>query len=299
MDLRSILALGGPPAPSQRREPNSGSCRDNVLAMGVLTVDLSAVGVVMSADSQPIEALNGRTRILGQQGQRHTRNPIVRRTAAGFAGFTGFVGTERIGTRTTRNWLDAFGSRHPSAPLADYATAMGQELTAEWQAHGIISVLEILISGVEKSEVRFWYVRNSQGLNADGTYVAPAPQFKAVNDLDRNYVPLAVRRGLTKEQLLQQQMLSFRQGDLRPAATVFDAFAEILSLLYAHGIPGFTPIASVDDLGYFARQRLEFVKRLYSQKHGIHRQSQAPIGGKVHVVGVDRKGVVQDYYKSP
>jgi hypothetical protein len=61
--------------------------------------------------------------------------------------------------------------------------------------------------------------------------------------------------------------------------------------------PGFAPFTSVDDLGSFARQRLEFVKRLYDMKHGIYRNPVAPIGGKVHVVGVDPDGVLRDYSK--
>ncbi len=56
-------------------------------------------------------------------------------------------------------------------------------------------------------------------------------------------------------------------------------------------------MASVDDLGHFARQRLEFVKRLYSKKHGIYRGPVAPNGGKVHVLGVGPNGVVQKYSK--
>jgi hypothetical protein len=68
-------------------------------------------------------------------------------------------------------------------------------------------------------------------------------------------------------------------------------------MLYAQGIDGFTPIASLDDLGCFARQRLEFVRRLYSQKHGIYRKSPAPLGGNVHVIGVGRDGVIRKYSK--
>jgi hypothetical protein len=82
--------------------------------VGVLTVDLTAYGVVMSADSQPIEAMDGVTRVLGQPGRRHTRNPILTRNAGGFAGFTGYVGTETIGGKATRDWLDAFGAGHSS-----------------------------------------------------------------------------------------------------------------------------------------------------------------------------------------
>ncbi len=251
----------------------------------------------MSADSQPIEALDGETHVLGQPGQRHTRNPILTREAGGFAGFTGYVGTETVGGKATRDWLDAFGAKNPTASLADYAHALGRELTDEWQRHGLASVLEILISGVEDGDVRFWYVRNSQGLYDDGTYRAPKTTFDAVNDLDVNYVPRDLGPGQTKEDLLRERMYSFRQGALLPAAAIFDVFRDILGMLYAHGIDGFTPIASVDDLAYFARQRMEFVKRLYSQKHGIYRESAAPLGGKVHVVGVGRDGVIRKYSK--
>jgi hypothetical protein len=265
--------------------------------MGVLTVDLTAFGVVMSADSQPIEALDGETRVLGQPGRRHTRNPILTRHAGGFAGFTGYVGTETIGGVGTRDWLHAFGARHPTESLCDYARALGLELTDEWQRGGVASVLEILISGVEDGEVRFWFVRNSQGLYDHGTYRAPKAAFDVVDDLDVNYVPRDLRPGQTKEELLRERIYSFRQGALLPAAAIFDVFRDILALLYAHSIDGFSPIASLDDLGYFARQRMEFVKRLYDKRHGIYRKSPAPLSGKVHVVGVGRNGVRRDYSK--
>jgi hypothetical protein len=114
-----------------------------------------------------------------------------------------------------------------------------------------------------------------------------------VNDLDENYVP----RGESKDELLQTRLFSFRQGALVPASVVFDSFGAILGLLYSQGIPGFEPIGSIDDLGYFARQRLEFMKRLYSARHGVYRGTVAPLGGKVHVFGVDRGGVIKEYSK--
>jgi hypothetical protein len=223
--------------------------------------------------------------------------PILVRDAGGFTGFVGYVGTEQIGTTDMRVWLDSFGARHPTQTLAEYATALGQELTDEWQRHGLASVLEILISGIENGDVRFWFVRNSQGLYADGTYMAPKATFDAVDDFDGNYVLRDLRPGQTKEDLLRERIYSFRQGALLPAAGVFDMFRDILGTLYAHGINGFTPMASIDDLGHFARQRLEFVKRLYSKKHGIYRDAVAPIGGKVYVLGIGRDSVVRKYSK--
>jgi hypothetical protein len=265
--------------------------------MGVLTVDLTAFGVVMTADSQPIEALPGNTRLLGHVGRWHSRNPIVHRDAGGFTGFTGYVGTEEIGDLGTREWLEAFARHHPTERLHDYASALGQELTAAWQHHGLSSILEILISGVEDGEVRFWFVRNSSGLNADGTYQPPNAAFAVVDDLDVNHIPHDLLPGQTKEDVLRERLYSFRQGALLPAAAIFDAFQSILTMLYVQGINGFTPIASLDDLGHFARMRLEFLKRLYSKRHGIYRDPVAPIGGKVHVVGVGRDGVIKKYSK--
>ncbi len=84
----------------------------------MLTVDLTGFGVVMTADSQPIEAIDRETRVLAHSGRWHTRNPILTREAMGFAGFTGFVGTETIGDKPTRDWLVTFGTKHPTLSLA-------------------------------------------------------------------------------------------------------------------------------------------------------------------------------------
>jgi hypothetical protein len=126
-------------------------------SVGLLAVDVSSYGVVMSADSQPVELLDHETRVLAQPGQRRTRNPILIRDAGGFVGLTGFVGTETIGGRTTREWLTAFDARHPEATLSEYASALGGELTEEWKRLQLRSILEILITGVESEDVRFVY----------------------------------------------------------------------------------------------------------------------------------------------
>lgn len=64
-----------------------------------------------------------------------------------------------------------------------------------------------------------------------------------------------------------------------------------------HGVDGFEPVGSLDDVAYFARQRMEFLKRLSSKKHGIYTKSPASLGGEVHVLGVDRNGVMKTYPK--
>lgn len=261
-------------------------------------MDLSRFGVVMSADSQPVELLDRKARVLANAGGHLTRCPILTRHTAGFTGFTGFVGTEAIGAIPTRDWLARFGKRHEDDGLAAYAKALGETLTKEWEKRALSSVLEILVSGVENGEVRFWFVRNSDGLHDDDwTYRTPLPEFAVVDDLDGNYVPRDLIPSQTKEDLLRSRMYSFRQGALLPAAHVFEAFSKILQTIYAQPVEGFEPIASLDDLAYFARQRIEFLKRLYSEKHGIYKKSPAPIGGEVHVLGVTREGEVRQYPK--
>jgi hypothetical protein len=184
------------------------------------------------------------------------------------------------------------------ATLAEYARSLGHDLSAVWQSLGLETVLEILISGIENGDVRFWFVRNSQGLyEHDWSYRAPKREFDVVDDLDGRYMPRDLKPGQTKEELLQERTYSFRQGVLLPAAPVFDGFSAILTMLQTHRVDGFEPVASLDDVAYFARQRMEFLKRLSSRKHGIYTKSPAPLGGEVHVFGVDRQGVMKAYPK--
>jgi hypothetical protein len=265
--------------------------------MGLLALDVSAHGIVMSADSQPVEIRDGETRVL-TGGTPRTRNPILIRDGGGFRGLVGFVGTEDIGGTSTRDWLLRFGSNHANDDLATYATELGSALTDEWKRLGLTSVLETLVSGVVNADVRFWYVRNSDGLHdQDLTYRPPKAVFDVVDDLDANYVARDIQPGQTKEQLLQSRIYSFRQGALHPAALVFDAFSRVIATIYASGIDGFEPFSSLDDLGYFARQRMEFMKRLYSADHGIYKNPSAPLDGNVHVLGVALDGEIRQYPK--
>lgn len=266
--------------------------------MGLLALDVSAHGVVMSADSQLVECLEGENRVVIDPTQQTNRDPIVIRSAGDFTGLTGYVGTEEIGRVRTRDWLVKFGDDHPNEGLPSYANGLAAALTEQWKHLGLASALEILIGGVENGDVRFWYVRNSQGLNdGDLTYKKPSAEFVAVDDLDGNYVPHDLQPGQTKKELLKSRLYFFRQGVLLPAAYVFDSFSTIVSTIYAQGLPGFEPISSLDDLGYFARLRMELLKRLFSKKHGVYRDSPAPIGGEVHVLGANVAGEIREYPK--
>jgi hypothetical protein len=265
--------------------------------LGLLALDVSQFGVVMSADSQPVELLDGRHQVIVQPGQLH-RDPIIVRRGGGFSGLVGYVGRERIDGTPTRSWLEKFSTRHPTDALPDFCGALAFELTRQWQRQRFKSALILFVSGVEAREARFWFVHNTQGLyDPAWTYIRPTQTFQAIDDLDGNYVAGDLLPGQTKEQLLRTRMYFFRNGVLRPSASIFDAFSGIIGSIYAQRVRGFAPIASLDDLAFFDRQRMEFTKRLYSSKHGIATLKRSPINGTVHVRSVARDGTIKEYGK--
>jgi hypothetical protein len=264
--------------------------------VGLLALDVSRFGVVMSADSQPVELFDGRTRVVRRPGTLN-RNPIIVRRAGGFTGLLGYVGREAILKQLTRDWLQGFSTKHPTESLSDFCGALAEELTETWQRQRWRSALWIFVSGIEGQELRFWYVCNVKDVNVNGTYISPQPTFKAINDLDKNYIQRDLVPGQTKEQLLKTRMYNFRNGALNPSALIFDVFSEIMKVIYGQRLAGFPPIRSLDDLAFLDRQRMEFTKRLYSPKHGIAKATSAAIAGEVHVMGVTRSGEIREYPK--
>lgn len=265
--------------------------------MGLLALDVSQFGVVMSADSQPVELVDGAYRVLNSDGQLRAK-PIIVRRGGGFVGLIGFVGRPRIDGMPTRSWLERASRQHASEGLATFCQSLARELSRQWHRQRLSSGLWIFVSGIDGAEIRFWYVNNIDGMDSrTGTYSNIGRTFKAVDDLDANYIPPLLAPGVTKHDVLRQRMFFFRNGVLRPSAFVFDAFGQVMSAIYVQQIPGFSPIRSLDDLAYFDRQRIEFVKRLYSTKHGISTAARSGIAGDVHVVGVTLTGNIQEYGK--
>jgi hypothetical protein len=265
--------------------------------MGLLAVDVTAHGVVMSADSQPVEIRAGDNRV-DSSADRRTRNPIVVRAAGGFVGLVGFAGTEHVEGIPTARWLRRFDQQSPNDDVGTFCRRLADALTNVWQSERLDSVLEILVTGEISGDVQFWYVRNSQGLrDSDWRHHAPTRTFKTANDLDAK-----IRRdgqpGESKENVLGRITYSFRQGVLLPGAPVFSAFSELLRTMWIGNVEGFAPLASLDDVGQYACVRMEFLKRLCSEKHGIFAKGvPSPVGGDVHVYGVGRDGRVCIYHK--
>lgn len=108
------MAFGSPPGPRTPALPGRPGLPASWAAVALLVVDVFAHGVVMSAESQPVEILGGENRVLAT-GARQTRNPIVARVGGGFVGLVGFAGTEQIEGVTTREWLRRFIAERPDA----------------------------------------------------------------------------------------------------------------------------------------------------------------------------------------
>ena len=288
-----------------RRPPRGRTCNRSlwpttrsrtIQRVGLLAVDLTSHGVVMSADSQPVEIGAGINRI-DDAAIHRTRDPIVQRCAGGFVGLVGFVGTERIDGSSTGDWLRRFNRQVPDDDLESYCHRLADALTTVWQRDAMTSILEILITGEIGGEPQFWFVRNSQGLDSDGRHLAAGDNFSTQDDLAA-YVNSDGRSGEGKIGLLERRSYSFRQGVLLPASPVFDAFGQLLGALVAGGVEGFEPFDTLDDVGQFARVRMEFLKRLCSEKHGIYQEgTPSPIGGEVHVYGVGHDGRICRYSK--
>jgi hypothetical protein len=257
--------------------------------VGLLAVDVTAFGVVMSADSQPVEIVGDESRVIAVSG-RQRRTPIVVRVGGGFVGLVGYAGTEEIEGAPTTTWLDRFSADRPDADLRTFCDRLAETLSGIWHRDGRNSVLEILVAGEIEGDLQFWFVRN--------TRVVGDTTFNAVNDLDINYIPVHRVPGETKDHVLRRVMFSFRQGVLLPASPVFDAFSRVLGVIYAGNVEGFEPLASLDDLGHYARVRMEFLKRLCSADHGIFKVGTLPpVAGDVHVLGVGRDGRIAEYRK--
>lgn len=263
--------------------------------MGLLTVDVTSLGVVMSSDSWPIEIVSGKTRALDFVGERR-RDKMIERHGGGFDGLVGYVGTEHIGSQMTRAFIETAGANAPDLPLTEYAEHLAYELSSAWIEHNLTTGLWVFIAGAEASELRFWFLCNLDF--AGGIYVNIRSAFVAVNDLDEHAIPRAMRdHGLpSKQAVLDRVALLFRNGALIPAASILDDFDALVRRLYAGEYHGFERISSLTEYAYLVKMRQEFVKRMFDRSKGIYRD-RPPIGGAVFVRSVSPSGAIEDHEK--
>lgn len=243
----------------------------------------------MSSDSQDIVLIEGGYDIL-PMGVRWEKNKIERLRGKEFAALVGYVGTEEIGGLETSMWFKAFIAAHVDDTMAAFCHALAGELSGAWLEHQLDTCLWVFITGYD-DEARFWYVVN---LPSDGAidpttlaYRAMSRAFRAVCDLDDNYLPNATQPGESKQAVLRRTLWYFRNGVLLPAAAVSDTYTQVVRQLVFAQIPGFPKVETLETYAYLARQRMEFVKRLYQQDHGLYEAKEAPIAGGVYVYSIE------------
>lgn len=266
--------------------------------MGLLTVDVTGLGVVMTSDAQPVELIEGGLRVLPLTNEAKTKK-IMERHAGGFDGLLGYVGTERIGTATVRSIIERTSDATPDLPLGEFCRQLGDELSAAWRENDLRTCLWVFVAGVEGSEPRFWFLVNGE-LAPAGFYVNIGHDFRVVNDLDMYAVPAAAAKlgVVTKAEVLARTTFFFRNGALVPAATVLDDFVPLVRNLYLGGYAGFPPIETIGAYAAVVRVRQEFVKRLFHPAKGVWRgEDRGPVGGDVYVYSVDLAGRVASHHK--
>jgi hypothetical protein len=263
--------------------------------MGLLTLDITPVGLVMTSDSQAILLHEESFEVLPERGDR---KKIVRARLSGFRGLLRYVGTESLGDKLVSEWLQSFVLRNQELALADFSAALADSLSAEWRRKELDTCLWVFIAGYENGEACFWFVVNGFLDPSTGLYEHIDQTFFAVNDLDESYI--APRRAsdprLTKQEILTKTVFRFRNGVLVPPTTeIVDAFDVLSDRLHTGRYKGFVALRSLDHFAYIARQRMEFIKRLYSSKHGIYVEKNSPISGTVYVHSVASDGTFWNY----
>jgi hypothetical protein len=265
--------------------------------MGLLTLDVTALGVVMTSDRQPIELLDGDLRVLPVDDENRVPK-IIERHAGGFDGLIGYVGTEVIGTATVRSVLESINNAS-TLPLGEFCRYLGADLSRRWAEHALQSCLWVFVGGIADGEPRFWHIVNAD-LAPSGLYVNVRRDFRVVNNLDMFAIPNAADQlGVTtKADVLARTTFFFRNGAIVPAASVLDDFDPLVRNLYFGQYAGFPAIDSVDAYAAMVRVRQEFVKRLFDDKKGVWRgPGRAPIGLDIDVFSVDLNGKVKPHHK--
>ncbi|GBE16557.1 hypothetical protein BMS3Abin15_00378 [bacterium BMS3Abin15] len=264
--------------------------------MGLLFLDVTPKGIIMGSDSNDVIIYDNRLKV---SSEKTNKEKVIRIQISNFKGLLGYVGTEKIRKTQIRNWLESFRDRNENLNLAEFCDKLADELSKSWRKYRLKSGLWIFVSGFEKKEERFYYINNIGHLDTNsGLYSQISYQFKAVNDLDDNYIRPRLRSGIIKKDILRKTIFNFRNGAIVPFAQIYEKYNEILKILINTGDGGFKKLNRLEKYSFIARQRLEFIKRLYSKKHGIYKREDSIIGKGVSVYAVDKKGYIYECSKN-
>jgi hypothetical protein len=262
--------------------------------VGLLTADITPIGVVLTGDSQAVELGESSVTVQRTQGAPQSRPCLVAHGGTDFAAALGFVGTETIGNSPTNQWLQRFCASRIHLNMDEFCRALTDELTSLWHEHSYETCLWIFICGASAGEPIFRAVRNC-GPDMDGNllYTRIKPDFVWHNDL-ANHVSTYGRPGETLPHVLAHTMALYRNGVLLPAVGLLDGFRQLTEALLNGGFRGFAPVGSLDAYADIVRMRSEFVKRMFDPAKGIYQEAK-PIGGTIYVYRVELDGAIYEH----
>lgn len=261
--------------------------------MGLLTADVTPIGVVLAGDSQPVE-LRESSFTVRPTRQQQSRPCLVAHQGSDFAAAVGFVGTERIGESPTRDWLQRFCNAWTDLGIEDFSETLTTELTSRWHEHGYDTCLWVFVCGASAGEPIFRAVRNcGPTMDRNLLYTDIGPTFVWHNDL-ANHHDTYGRNGESLLATLMHSMALLRNGVLLPAVGVLDGFDKLTQGLMAGGYEGFAPVGTLDAYADIVRMRSEFVKRMFDPVKGVYQAEPKPIGGTIYVYRVELDGAAYD-----
>lgn len=250
-------------------------------SVGLLTCDVTRLGVVIAADAQPIEIREGRVDPVAGD---FSRRRIFTHVTNDFAGFVGYVGTEEVGGSSISQLLHSHVNETTDADVATACAGLASRLGDLWAASVAETGLWVFIAGVTAGEPVFRYVNNIYGMEGV-TYYDIRREFQSVNDLDEHLVPhYAEYGGEPKMSVLLKRTILLRNGHLQTTLEPLDDFTALMDKLYHGRYPGFRPFDSIQGYAAVVRMRCEFVKRLHEPDKALFDRAQPrPIDGPVAV----------------
>lgn len=258
--------------------------------MGLLTCDVTRLGVVVAADAQPVEIHEGRVDPVGRD---LGRSRIFTYVTNDFAGFLAYVGTETVGGSTVSQLLHAHVNEATGMELTEATLRLAQGLTEAWARANVDTGLWVFIAGVGDEGPVFRYVNNIYDMSGT-TYLDIRGDFQSVNDLDDNLIPhYAAYVGEPKMSVLDRTTILVRNGYLLTTAAPSDDFTALIGKLYQGSYPGFHPFDSIHGYAAVVRMRSEFVKRLHEPDKGLFdRRQPRPMDGRVDVYAAANDGTL-------
>lgn len=255
--------------------------------MGVITCDITGLGVVVTVDSQPTTIRDGHVEAANAPLYRPR---LVTRETGDFTGYLTFVGTEEIGEKLTGDFIAAHSAGHPKVALAGYLARLADDLSEAWKRHDLDTGLYIRAQGASSGEPVFHIVNNIAGMEGLD-YIGIGKDFRTANEFDENIIPQwELAPGEGKAAVLQRATGYLRNGSLTGYVEPFDDFNTLMTKLYDGRYEGFARFSRIEAYAALVRMRAEFITRVFKPAKGLFTGEQ-PVHGPVQVRAVDLDGV--------